>query len=1460
MSILNNPDYFASIDLSLLSDDYIINSAAVAITSTAQFNKDLPESGGLYDSAMGTISYNYNCSSCSKTVNECPGHYGYYKLNYPLVQITTQKKIAKNMNLICIRCNKYTINKAIKFKDGSYLYPELHDGSLNSYDEILDYVIRKKVNKTSKPNYCDYCNNLQEMLLNDVDIKNFYPEHVQPLYKHIKKNYGDLYVLEELSKFNEKQDKKKFYSSNTKLSASNQYATLFFPLDILMRFETLKDSELENLGIKITSHPKNFIHRVLMIPPVNLRHINKTKTETYNNFITGALENIINADKLVSNLISYIDEYNFTDQLKYLKDAATKYKSYISASGGDDNDVSSINTSIKGKNGIVRKSLLGKQIGRVFRCVITCNNDYDINEVGMPLNFAKSVYYKEGVTQYNRDILQTYVNNKNEYPGCDKIKKKATGLNHDNKNNYQLQIGDYVYRNIIDGDTMPICRYPSLYPTSTASVKIRIQNDKRENNSVGLNILICKIFNADFDGDTMYGFLLVDEHVRSEFDLLANIENNFCTGQDGTTWFGQEQDTIIGCGFLTMNSTIFTRLEAKMMLNNVPITEELTKATYSGRELFSMVMPRINFEAPSPFCKYSVMELYRKFDEKDKYVKITNGTLESGILCGELVKGGTIGNIYHVIENFYGITTALKTIRYHQIIINNFLRIFNITLNYSSFCIGDASMDMIRILQSGIFYEINKTSTKLINNEISAPSGVNMYDYIETLMQGIYRSIGDKYLGALLATVDPMKNWLMLMMMMKSKGSLGNINKLLCPIGQINSENLRLPFLLDYFRTNIWSQQFDLSPESRGYVPRSLSEGTDLRDLYSQAREGRNNIITKGIVTAVSGVEGRNCSIVFNNYVIDNKLFVSHPNGEILQFNAGDDNYDYKKLFPSKYDLLNLNEKQLSELFPKEMLPIIKQERKELILARVQCQNNCITAVVDNKILSPIDIDQTISLMVFNSDAGDNANIQKLIARTNEFCDNLHCSRFSNNLYGKDFPLVLKSGFTNTRILIRSKFTNDVFSKLDETKLTLLLAKILNKVITCFVPIGLAYGLNVALTLTSPLTQYLIDAHHASASGGTSKDGINEFKTTINLKETDKMHARRTYIFIKPEFEQDKANVTKVANFITTQYLKDFLLEISALYENIGDCTTYPADKIFVEKALEIFNVKPNSCMNLVFRLVLQTSKMTDKGITPDNIIHKIEELFNDQIKIIYGIESETIMYFYFSKEFTFNIPSVKKSAKKNFSHDLFANIKAFIEYLINNFIISQFVDLINVKVKELKQTHIKYEADYPIIESKTIYYIEAEGTNLRDLYLVNVVDSTRTFCNDINLMYYQYGLMEARNRIVDTINFSFLTLKLMITNYTMIADTIVEKGILSKINVNGIKDREKDNYLLYASYKHPVDFITEGAFNGANNKLSAPDTSIMMGQLPRIGTLYNKLIINPDFAETQEVNELDML
>jgi hypothetical protein len=1049
-----------------------------------------------------------------------------------------------------------------------------------------------------------------------------------------------------------------------------------------------------------------------------------------------------------------------------------------------------------------------------------------------------------------------------------------------------------IYRDIINGDTLPITRFPSLFVTSTLNVRVSVSESKN-NNSTGLNVITCAPLNGDFDGDTVSCFQNTAEDTRAQFDILGNIERNFTSGIDGSAIYGLAQDTIAGCGYLTMESTKLTIMQVKFILNNVPINVALENRVYEGRELFSMVMPRIDLEVPSPFFKNPFVEKFGNFSDKDKVVRIKDGKLLSGIVCDSLIKIGKKNTIYHIIYNYYGARKALEVIRNHQMITQNFLDIYGMSLDYDSFILSNDSREIVRLIQSSLLYRLEEINRKLMNGEITPPSGVRIYDHVENIIIKTIRSMSGKYIGPVLAGTDISKNWLVQMWLLGSKGSFDNIEKMLVTIGQVYLDSKRAPYLLDYLRTNIWSQQFSLDPVTRGYVEKSYFEGYDLRNLAPLAREARNNIITKGLVTSDGGAESRNMIKNSESLVIDNRLFVSRSKGtRIIQFTANDDLIDHKNLFPSKYILFNKGDDFIKSNYPAELVSTLIAERNEYAELCVLKERGNLSYISSNSILSPLNMPQIVNIILgdtakhvvdkahvggdFNYDSEEEAEyvinidetfggVKSLIDTLNHYCDNLHLKRFNEGFAkyitdAQSLPEVFTYAFRIMRLLIRSSFDNSVFARISATPdpgLTLdtILAKVTNQILINLVEPGLAYGINISMTLTSPFTQYLIDAHHSSASGGTSRDNIRQFKTIVYLKPADKMHFRNTYIFLLPEFETNKENAIRLANFIETQKMSDYLREIRMLCENPGEFVTFPADAVDIKKSIGLLNVKLTGLRNFVFRIVMDKTKMLSKGVGVTNTIIRLEETFSG-LRCAYREENNNyIIYMFFDEQFGFDLPS-KKGKGKGKLIDFMLKMEIFAKYIKDGFVINDTKDLTNVEVKSMKRNY----SNGGILETRDIYYVEADGINLSDIYLLNVVDKTRTFCNNVQEMFKYCGYLEARMRIIDLLNSLFMNeLGLLVTNYTMVADIMMELGKPAGLNVSSLAEREVDDPLVVAAYKNPLDPLCDAATNSIYNKMTSPTAGLITGQVIGFGTGFNKVIRNPEFV-SEVKSEDDLL
>ena len=124
-----------------------------------------------------------------------------------------------------------------------------------------------------------------------------------------------------------------------------------------------------------------------------------------------------------------------------------------------------------------------------------------MDELGVPISIARAIQLPETVRSYNRDRLNTYYMNRNKtYPGCTGIIKAGTQKMHRIDyldENYQLQEGDVIMRDMITGDVIGFNRQPSLLFSSISAHKV-IVLPKGE--TLRMNVSACNLFNADQSG------------------------------------------------------------------------------------------------------------------------------------------------------------------------------------------------------------------------------------------------------------------------------------------------------------------------------------------------------------------------------------------------------------------------------------------------------------------------------------------------------------------------------------------------------------------------------------------------------------------------------------------------------------------------------------------------------------------------------------------------------------------------------------------------------------------------------------------------------------------------------------------------------------------------------------------------------------------------------------------------
>ncbi len=200
----------------------------------------------------------------------------------------------------------------------------------------------------------------------------------------------------------------------------------------------------------------------------------------------------------------------------------------VSATGGR-RRLKSLSDMLKGKHGRFRQNLLGKRVDYSGRSVIVSGPELKINQCGLPKLMALELF-KPFVIGW---LMQhEYAHNI----------KNATRL---------IEAGETVIWDALDEvikeKYVLLNRAPTLHRLSILAFQPKLIEGK----AIQLHPLVCKGFNADFDGDQMAVHLPLSDSAQKEAKELMQASKNLLKPADGAPILHIEQDIVLGCYYLT---------------------------------------------------------------------------------------------------------------------------------------------------------------------------------------------------------------------------------------------------------------------------------------------------------------------------------------------------------------------------------------------------------------------------------------------------------------------------------------------------------------------------------------------------------------------------------------------------------------------------------------------------------------------------------------------------------------------------------------------------------------------------------------------------------------------------------------------------------------------------------------------------------------------------------------------
>jgi DNA-directed RNA polymerase subunit A" len=138
----------------------------------------------------------------------------------------------------------------------------------------------------------------------------------------------------------------------------------------------------------------------------------------------------------------------------------------------------------------------------------------------------------------------------------------------------------------------------------------------------------------------------------------------------------------------------------------------------------------------------------------------------------------------------------------------------------------------------------------------------------------------------------------------------------------------------------------------------------------------------------------------------------------------------------------------------------------------------------------------------------------------------------------------------------------------------------------------------------------------------------------------------------------------------------------------------------------------------------------------------------------------------------------------------------------------------------------------------KKEFRISTEGTNLEKVLLVDGVDKSRTYCNDLHETMEQLGIEAARSLLIRESRkvLDDQSLDVDIRHLMLTADLMTHSGDISQIGRHGISGN-KESVLARAAFEVTIKQLIDASVIGEADQLKGIPENVIVGQLCPVGT-----------------------
>ena len=1434
------------IQFSIFSPDEIERRSVVEITSNNTYEGNEPKIGGLFDPRMGVLENGKQCRSCGQSNNNCPGHFGHYRLGRPVYYIQFLPMILNVLSCVCVSCSKLLVDKelrsSIRLKKGEGRWKELMEASSN---------ISRCGQETE-----DGCGSRQP----------------------------DRYKREGIARIVAEWDEVTSANKGTGMGIHHDAMKQPLEVEYVQRlFRRITDEDVAFMGFNPRwCRPDWMICSVLAIPPPQVRpSVVQENNQRSEDDLTHKLFEIIKTNKMLLAKMDaegskankgYIDE--LVNVLQY--HIATLIDNQIpgvapSAQRGG-RPLKSIQQRLGSKEGRIRYNLQGKRVEFSARSVITPDPNISIAELGVPMKIAMNLTVPERVTDFNRDkIYKLIQNGSSKYPGAKTLVRadgRMISLAHVNTKEIVLYNGDMVNRHLMDGDMVLFNRQPTLHRMSMMGHRVRVL----PYNTFRLNVSVTAPYNADFDGDEMNAHIPQSSEAIQELQDIAAVPYQMISPRHQKPVIKVVQDALLGSYRITKQGDTFTKKEMmNLMMWNKRFDGKLPSPSieqgaprWSGQQVLGSLLPPINSDLKNKF--------YDDDSTPNNMVKLREGMIQgSGIVDDDVLNKTGVG-IVHTTFNDFGPHAAVNLIDSVQSTIEAYLIMSGFSIGLSDLVADDETLSTMNDIVQARKKEIDEIVLQVHMDLFDNNTGRSNQDEFEGQVFGKLNKAIEE-LGKLGQKALAQENRLISMLKAGSKGSTINVSQMVACVGQQNIEGRRIPFGFTD-RTLPHYKKFDDGAEARGFVENSFVKGLTPQEFFFHAMSGREGLIDTAVKTAETGYIQRQMVKAMEDLVTQHDGTVRDARGCIVQFHYGEDGISCTKVEAQGLNIHNMSDEEIRKLIGLQGVDWTsvlsetagRTENAELINSfadmAIEDRNMLVNGVFRNGrskgLMGPMNLERMIMNLKVKFNIQSNAKTDLTPEYVIETLKTLHTRTLP---FHKMWYAMLRFYLGPHNTVVKHRLTKLAFDTMVE--------QILVKNWTSWAQPGEQVGIIAAQSIGEPATQMTLNTFHlagVAAKSGMTR-GVPRLKEVFKVTKSPK--ATSLNIALKPEFREDKEKAREVAQDLELTMLRDIVKTIGLYYDPKDETTVVPEDreliafyKLFEQRELGTSDEAGDEqdavekFSKWMLRLEFNKEAMFNRNITMDDVAFVLNEKFNNTIAMVYTDFNTQKL-----------IMRIRLDRAIDAETDDYVNFKKFQARLLMTVAVR---GVPGIKAASFSKSENRVE----IIEGKPTkiseYVLDTDGSNFIEVMNHPAVDPTRLYTTNVHDVMDVLGVEAGRNVLLTEIDTLFADAGVNYRHLGLLIDSMTRNGRLMSVDRYGI-NKNNIGPLAKASFEETEKILLRAALFGELDPVTGVSAKIMTGQPMRGGTTFSQLLLDeaafmrlqkglPPVADLEEedVEELD--